>query len=118
MSSTLSKNYLYSELKTKEIGYLRWEVLEDWKTPFCTVKAGFKTDGVSAGILRPLAQPDGSFFEAAIVHDYMYVYAVDTKAAADWAFYLTARTYGVVWLRAYAAYKLCSKFGRGAYPLV
>jgi hypothetical protein len=108
----------FGELDVEQIGDRRWRLNKDWVTPYLTVPAGFETDGVSAGILRPFARPSGSFFEAAILHDWMYVNAIQTKAAADHAFYVVARLYGVNKVRAYAAYQLCVLIGRGAYSAV
>lgn len=114
----LDPNWLYGPLRAIRIGKRRWKLTTDWKTPYGTVPEGFETDGVSAGFLRPLATPNGSFFEAAVLHDWMYVNAIGTKEAADHCFYITARWYGVNAIRAMAAYKLCSLFGRGAYSAV
>ena len=109
------KKHHYSPLRTERIGPRRWRVIENWHTPYAVVKAGFESDGVSSGAFRPLASPGGSLFEAAILHDYLYVHAINTKAYADKAFLETALAFGVVQVRAFAAYLLCSMFGRGAY---
>lgn len=105
----------YGPLRTERIGPRRWRVIENWHTPYAVVKAGFESDGVSSGALRPLASPGGSMFEAAILHDYLYVNAINHKAYADQAFLQTALAFGVVYVRAFAAYLLCAAFGRGAY---
>lgn len=109
------KTGLYGPLRVLRIGKHRWKLTADWSTPFGVVPAGFETDGVSAGFLSPLARPDGSFFEAAVLHDWHYSNAIGSKALADELFYITARQYGVNAIRAAVAYRLCVLFGRGAY---
>lgn len=105
----------YGALRAERVGSRRWRLIEDWHTPFGVVPAGFESDGVSSGPFRAFASPGGSFFEAAIIHDYLYVHAVNSKAYADKAFYQTALVFGVFKIRALVALQLVSLFGRGNY---
>lgn len=111
----MAETDMFGPLRAERIGSRRWRLIEDWRTPFGVVPAGFETDGVSSGPFYSFATPGGSLFEAAVVHDWMYVNAIESKAAADNAFYFTARWFGVNRVRAKAAYLMCVLFGRGAY---
>ena len=98
----------YSRLFVEKISAYKWRLVEDFKTPLCTVPKGFVTDGASnARIFWSIINPAGRFFEAAIVHDYMIdnhsVLDIDLDVA-HWAFYETAIDYGAKNFVALTAY--------------
>lgn len=100
----------------ERMGASGWRLLEAWPTPYGMVPAGFATDGASVPRwLWWYARPDGSLFEAAIIHDWHYQNAIHTKKAADAAFFNTARAFGVGPIKARLAWAAVSLFGRGTY---
>ena len=105
----------FSACRTERLGPAKYVLLEDWKTPFGVVPKGFKCDGVTTDGLRFLASPGGSLLEAAVLHDWLYVNRVRTKAFADKAFYRTALAYGVNPVRAWIAYQFVKYKGKGNY---
>lgn len=109
------KKYDFGSLRVERLSKKKWKLLEDWLTPYGKIPKGFETDGVSSGLLESWANSDGSMFEAAVLHDWMYIHAVKTKKEADKAFYNTALLFGVNVIRAYVAYVMCKVFGKGNY---
>ena len=109
------KKYEFGHLRVERLGKRRWKLLEDWVTPYGRVPKGFETNGVSSGVLESWANSDGSMFEAAVLHDWMYEHAIKTKKEADKAFYNTALLYGVNVVRAYVSYLICVALGKGKY---
>lgn len=106
----------YSPLITTKIAKNSWTLHVPWETPFVTVPSGFVTDGASIPrILWVFASPSGELFEAAIVHDYMYENSIQSKEAADLAFYLTALHFKVTPWKAKLAYYAVKLLGRGRY---
>jgi hypothetical protein len=94
----------------------RWRLAEAWVTPFGVIPAGFETDGASVPrFLWWFASPTGKLFEASIIHDWHYQNAINTKKAADAAFFITARKFGVGYLKARTAWLAVRLFGRGSY---
>jgi hypothetical protein len=57
----------------------------------------------------------GRYFKAAIVHDYMYANAIDSKSAADNLFLLNMKRSGVSFVRRILMYFAVRLFGRGSY---
>lgn len=106
----------YGALVTKKISKNKWSLYNPWSTPFCTVPSGFITDGASIPrLLWVFASPAGELFEAAIIHDYMYESALNSKRVADLAFYHTALHFKVTPWKAKVAYYIVRLFGRGSY---
>lgn len=105
----------FAPCRAERLSARKFRLLEDWKTPYGTIPKYFVSDGVTTGNMRFLASPSGSFFEAAILHDWMYVNAYKTKAFADTAFYRTALAFGVHPVRAWLGYLLVKFKGKGNY---
>jgi|TARA_B110000908_G_C10259179_1_gene457856 hypothetical protein len=104
----------YSQLKIVKISKRRWQLLEDWKTPFGVVQKGFISNGANVPrILWSIIPPAGELFEAAIVHDYHYYMALGTKKSSDLAFKQVALDFGVSKFTATAAYYAVYLFGWG-----
>lgn len=101
--------------KAERLGPKKYRLLEDWITPYGVIHKGFVSDGVTTKNMPFLASPAGKFFEAAIVHDWMYARAYKTKAFADRAFFDTALVFGVHPVRAWLGYVLVKLEGRGRY---
>lgn len=61
------------------------------------VPAGFKSDGASVpkGITWVFPRIGGRYTKAAILHDYMYVNRIGSKAEADLVFYEACRVLGL-----------------------
>jgi hypothetical protein len=109
------KRHDYGVCRAERISGKQYKLIEDWKTPYGTIPKGFTSDGVTTKNMRFLASPSGGFFEAAILHDWMYDNAYKTKAFADTAFYRTALIYGVHPVRAWLGYQMVKLMGRGKY---
>ena len=105
----------FSLCRAERLGPAKYVLLEDWKTPFGVIPKGFRSDGVTTDGFRLLASPGGSLFEAAVIHDWLYVNHTRTKEYADKAFYRTALVYGVHPIRAWLAYQLVRYKGKGNY---
>jgi hypothetical protein len=70
-------------------------------TPFGTIPAGFISDGASAPRWAwIIVDPATEFFEASVVHDFLYGYAVGTRKDADEAWYRVSLLYGASKFRA------------------
>lgn len=107
---------LYSTLITSKNGKHSWVVEQDWITPMCKIPKGFVSDGASIPrILWWFADPAGEFFEAAVLHDYMYTQALRTKKDADEVFYYTSLQFKATPWKAKFAYLFVKIFGRGSY---
>lgn len=106
----------YSKLVTRKNGKHNWVVEADWATPFGVVPLGFQSDGASIPrIFWWFADPAGEFFEAAVLHDYLYNSAIGTKDKADLAFYQTALHFKATTWKAKVAYYAVKLAGRGSY---
>jgi hypothetical protein len=105
----------FGACRAERLGASKFRLIDDWRTPYGTIPKYFKSDGVTTGNMPFLASPSGGFFEAAILHDWMYENAYRTKAFADTAFYRTALLYGVHPVRAWLAYQLVKFKGKGKY---
>lgn len=117
MLLTHYKRQDYGELKTRKIAKRKWALLEDWQTPFGVVPKGFISNGANVPrFLWWFLDPATEAFEASILHDYMYDYAIQTKPYADLAFYRTLQIYGVSEHKALPAYWAVKGFGNGKYP--
>ncbi len=103
-------------IKLKRIGPNKWELLEDWHSPFMVIPKEFVTDGASVPrLFWWFASPSGDLFEAAIIHDFMYKKAINTKVDADHMFKRAAKYYMANRLRRNLAYVMVKCFGKGAY---
>jgi len=107
---------MYSELQVKKQGKRSWVLTKDWTTPYGTVPKGFKSDGVTVPrVFWWFIPPAGSLFEAAIIHDYLYVYGVGSKTFADIAFKQTATYHQATTLEITISFYVVSIFGRGNF---
>lgn len=80
------------------------------------VPAGYVTDFASVPrALWAVFPPHGPWAKAAIVHDYLYDYAIGTRARADLIFLEAMQVLGVPRWRRYLMYWAVRAFGRGAY---
>lgn len=80
------------------------------------VPKGFVTDLASTPrALWWIFPPHGKWAKAAIVHDYLYVYKVKTKAYADNVFYEAMGVLGVPDWQRKIMYLAVRLFGRGNY---
>jgi hypothetical protein len=74
----------------------------DSRIGWITVPAGFLTDGASIPrIFWSIFSPTGSYFEAAVIHDYLYSKASNwyiDRAMADTIFHDAMKEIGVGWL--------------------
>lgn len=94
----------------------RWRLIEPLITPEQTIPAGFETDGATVPrFLWVLVPRVGRYFRASIVHDYMYVNAIDSKARADELFLLNMQRDGVPIIKRNVMYFATIIFGRGNY---
>lgn len=74
----------YSDLETVKMGPREWIVRKFWQTPYGMIPAGFKTDGASSPRLAwSIVDPGSEFFEASIIHDFLYRFGIGTRAQAD-----------------------------------
>ena len=93
-----------------------WVLTQDWDTPFGVIPAGFVTDGASIPrVVWSFSHPAAEFFEAAVIHDWMYDNAIQTKAYADRVFRDVALLYGAKRWKVGLAYRAVKRFGIGAY---
>lgn len=71
-----------------------------------TVEAGFDTDYASVPrLFWAIYPPDGSYTEAAIVHDYLYWFQPCTRAQADGVFMEGMTALGLPWARRQLLYR-------------
>lgn len=81
-----------------------------------TVPKGFQTDFASIPpVFFTLFPPDGRYLEAAILHDYYYDNAIETKDKADELFLMGMNALGVKMWRKYLMYWAVRRFGKGKY---
>lgn len=107
----------FGALLTKKVGKRKWELIEDWQTPYGVVPKEFTSNGANVPrFLWWFLDPATEAFEASVLHDYFYDHAIQTKAHADQVFYQTLRTYGVSEHKAQTAYWAVRNFGNGKYP--
>lgn len=80
------------------------------------VPTGFVTDLASIPrIFWTILPPNGEYSKAAIVHDYLYDNAINTKEYADNVFLEAMTVLGVCFWRRYLIYWAVRLFGRGQY---
>lgn len=108
-------------LPNPQVEYLpeanRWRLLMPLVTPEITIPAGFETDGATVPrFLWSLFPPTYRFFTAAIVHDYMYEQAIDSKAEADALFTTNLHRLGLSRCYILPMSWAVRRFGRGNYP--
>lgn len=107
----------FGELHHRKVGTRKWELLQDWITPFGIIPKGFVSNGANVPrFLWWFLDPATEAFEASILHDYFYDFAVRSKSFADQAFYQTLLAYGVSSYKAKSAYLAVHHFGNGNYP--
>ena len=108
----------FSLLVTAKVGQYAWRTVETFKNPWQTVPPGFTFNGASVPrALWSVIDPAGEAFEAACVHDYLYQTALKTKEYADKAFHDILIAYGVDRKKAYLAYRMVRRFGKGMYQV-
>lgn len=106
----------FSPLVVEKISKHSWRLVEDWKTPFFTIGAGFVSDGASIPrILWMFSHPAAEFFEASVFHDYCYKLAIENKAFADDNFCKIALTFGADAWKVKLAGLAVRRIGRGQY---
>lgn len=106
----------YNFAQVYKVGSRLWRLANDFVTPYQTVPIGYYSDGASIPrFFWVFSDPAGEFFEAALVHDYMYSKAVHTKEEADNAFLNISLDYGVAPWKAKIAYFFVKHFGKGSY---
>jgi hypothetical protein len=80
------------------------------------VPAGFVTDLTSVPrFLWALLPPHGKYAKAAIIHDYLYEYAIKNKQYADKVFLEAMEVLGVPYLQRKLMYLAVKVFGKGNY---
>lgn len=87
-------------------------------TDMVTVPAGFVTDGASVPrVFWNILQPFGEYFEAAIIHDYLYSprNRFITRERADAIFLEAMKEVGVGWLTRRTIYRAVRLFGWTAF---
>lgn len=94
-----------------------WRVAAPLPFEYGTVPMGFVSDGVTLKlpVLRWLVNPQGPALRAAVIHDYMYVNALENKRIADDYFYINLINDGVPRWKAKLMHTAVYYFGRGAY---
>ena len=104
-----------------------WELLSDFSYYYAdnTQDSGFGIITVPKGTITDLAStprimwvvfpPIGKYSKAAIIHDYLYANAIDTKRFADDVFLDAMTVLGVPKWRRYLMYWAVHVFGRGNY---
>ena len=106
------------------LGSYRFELLEPFEyhvgsfpsEEVIRVPAGFVTDLASVPrFLWSILPPHGRYAKAAIVHDYLYDYAIGTRKRADDIFLEGMKVLGVPKWRRYVMYWAVRMFGKGAY---
>lgn len=87
-----------------------------------TVPTGFITDGASIPqLFWAILGPHGTYFPAAVIHDYLYNKASDgsfgdlTRAEADQIFLDAMESIGVSWLTRHTIYYAVRLFGWTSY---
>jgi len=106
----------YPGPKVQKIGKRSWLLIEDWVTPYGTVKKDFTSNGANIPrLLWSIMSPAGVLFEASILHDYYYDKAISNKKVADANFYKVAIDFNVGKFKAKLAYYYVKMFGKGNY---
>lgn len=100
----------------RKLGPKWWRLEQDFHNPWQVVPKGFEFDGASVPqALWGFLDPAGEAFEAACVHDYLYVTTLKTKEYADDVFHKMLLRYGVSEHKALVAYRAVRRFGKGNY---
>lgn len=80
------------------------------------IPQGFVTDFASVPrLLWALIPPTGKYGKAAVIHDFMYTYAIGSKALADYVFLEAMTVLQVGKVKRELMYQAVRLFGRGAY---
>ena len=107
----------YGEVHHRKLGPRKWELLQDWVTPYGVIPKGTISNGANVPrFLWWFLAPATEAFDASILHDYFYDNAIRSKVFADLAFYQTLQAYGVAEYKAKPAYWAVVNFGNGKYP--
>lgn len=102
----------FSDLETTKIGKRKWVLDKFWVTPYGVVPAGFVTDGASSPRLAwMIVDPATEFFEASVIHDFLYRYGIGTRLAADEAWRDTAIAFKASSLRTAIGFRALRMFG-------
>lgn len=102
----------YTELEVTKTGPREWVLDKAWVTPYGIVPAGFVSDGASSPRFAwSIVDPATEFFEASVIHDFLYRYGVGTRKAADVAWRETALKYGSNKTRTNIGYRILRMFG-------
>jgi hypothetical protein len=106
------------------IGNKKWELLTDFSyhvggypsVDVITVPAGFVTDLASVPrALWSIFPPHGRYAKAAIIHDYLYEFAIGSKEYADNVFLEAMEVLGVPAYKRKMMFWAVRLFGRGKY---
>lgn len=106
------------------LGNFKWELIEPFEYHIGTypskdvivVPAHFVTDLASIpALFWSILPPHGEYAKAAIIHDYLYENAINTKKYADDIFFEAMTVLGVCTWRKYVIYTAVRLFGRGKY---
>ena len=99
-----------------KISVNRWKLTKDWSIYGYTVPKGFEFNGASVPkSLQWIVSPDGVLLVPSILHDYMYINAIDTKAKADYLFFKLCLKSKVNLPLSLIAYLGVSIVGNGSY---
>jgi hypothetical protein len=104
----------YGQLCEHKVGPRAWVLIKFWETPYGQVPAGFVSDGASSHrIMWAIVDPATEFFEASVIHDFLYRFGIGTRKAADEAWRDTAQAYGASRFRTQLGYRALRMFGHG-----
>jgi hypothetical protein len=94
-----------------------YKLLEPLISNEVVVPTGFITDFASVPrLFWNIVPPNGKYRNAAIIHDYMYVYGIGgLKKVADDLFLQNMKILGVPWWKRIIMYRAVRFFGRGNY---
>ncbi len=80
------------------------------------VEKGFQTDLASIPrIVWPILPPHGNYGKAAVIHDYCYVHAIESKEWADNIFREAMGVLGIPRWKRFAMYWAVRLFGKGNF---
>ena len=100
-----------------------WKLTKGWKVKVGNteykVNKGFETDFASVPRFAWfLVSPTGGHYrQPAVLHDWMYVDAIETKAYADKVFLEFMKKMGVPYIKRYLMYYAVKFFGSGNYEV-
>lgn len=112
----------------KHLGDMKWEVVESitylslvgdahLQPKEIIVPSGFITDfaSIPRGLWN-IFPPTGNYAPEAVLHDYMYVHALQTKRVADKLFRLGMKARGIPYWKRWVMWSSVLIFGKGNYP--